>query len=74
MKKPNPELSQREIEVITVMAKGKTAEEIAKELNIGKRTVETHIARSMLKKGVAHRIHLVHLALHQGWLRNMFEA
>jgi DNA-binding NarL/FixJ family response regulator len=48
-------LSRREVEVLRLVADGKTAAEIATELFISKRTAEHHVAHIYTKIGVANR-------------------
>jgi DNA-binding NarL/FixJ family response regulator len=62
------ELSQmrptpREVEVIRLLAEGKANKEIAAELGITTRTVETHRARIMLKLGLHSLTELIHYAI-----------
>jgi DNA-binding NarL/FixJ family response regulator len=54
---PNPvDLSERELETLTWAARGKTSAEIARILDLTKRTVDFHIDNARLKLGVATRI------------------
>jgi DNA-binding response OmpR family regulator len=50
------ELNQREIQVLTWAARGKTSAEIAQIINLTKRTVDFHIDNARLKLGVATRV------------------
>lgn len=52
-------LSQRELEVLTLMAAGRTNQEIANELYIGVSTVKKHINRIFSKLNVTHRAQAV---------------
>jgi two-component system response regulator NreC len=61
-------LSDREREVLRLLALGHTNQEIAKELFISVRTAETHRAHIMRKLGIATRAELVHYALANGYL------
>jgi len=63
----NP-LSEREQEVLRLLALGHTNQEIAKQLYISVRTAETHRARVMQKLDLATRAELVRYALSQGLL------
>jgi DNA-binding NarL/FixJ family response regulator len=49
-------LSQREQEVLLVVARDKTDREIARQLGIRERTVRAHVSRIILKLGVASRV------------------
>ena len=56
----------REIEVICLLAEGKMNKEIAAQLGITVRTVETHRAKIMLKLGFHSLADLIHYAIRQG--------
>jgi DNA-binding NarL/FixJ family response regulator len=56
----------REIEIIRLLAEGKTNKEIAALLGIAVRTVETHRSRIMLKLGVHSLAELIHYAMRHG--------
>jgi len=52
----NPEmLTERETEVLRLLAKGLANKEIAQELSIGNRTVKSHISSILAKLGVQSR-------------------
>jgi DNA-binding NarL/FixJ family response regulator len=53
----------REVQVIRLVAEGKANKEIAAELGITMRTVETHRAKIMLKLGVHSLAELIHYAI-----------
>jgi two-component system response regulator NreC len=61
-------LSERESEVMRLLALGHTNQEIAKELYISVRTAETHRAHIMQKLGLSSRAELVRYAIDQGVL------
>src|SRR4029434_3520926 len=61
-------LSDREREVLRLLALGHTNQEIAKELYISVRTAETHRAHIMQKLRLSSRAELVRYALEQGLL------
>jgi DNA-binding NarL/FixJ family response regulator len=61
-------LSDREREVLRLLALGHTNQEIAKMLYISVRTAETHRAHIMQKLRLSTRAELVHYALEQGVL------
>jgi DNA-binding NarL/FixJ family response regulator len=63
----NP-LSERENEVLRLLALGHTNQEIAKMLYISVRTAETHRAHIMQKLRLETRAELVRFALAQGLL------
>jgi two-component system response regulator NreC len=61
-------LSEREHEVLRLLALGHTNQEIAKQLYISVRTAETHRAHIMQKLRLTSRAELVRYALDQGML------
>ena len=61
-------LSDREREVLRLLALGHTNQEIAKQLYISVRTAETHRAHIMQKLRLSSRSELVRYALAQGLL------
>jgi two-component system response regulator NreC len=62
-------LSAREVEVLRLMALGHTSVEIARQLHLSPRTVETHRARIHRKLELTTRAELVRYALGRGLLR-----
>ena len=66
----NKTLSERERNVLRLLALGHTNKEIAKLLFISVRTAETHRARIMEKLGLRTRAELVRYALAAGMLEN----
>jgi DNA-binding NarL/FixJ family response regulator len=63
-------LSEREREVLRLLALGHTNQEIAKMLYISVRTAETHRAHIMQKLGLSSRAELVRYALSEGLLED----
>ena len=61
-------LSDREREVLRLLALGHTNQEIAKQLYISVRTAETHRAHVMQKLQLSSRAELVRYAISQGLL------
>jgi DNA-binding NarL/FixJ family response regulator len=59
-------LTDREREVLTWLARGLSSKEVAKELNISVRTVETHRANLMHKLGVKSVAVLIQVAIREG--------
>lgn len=62
------ELSDREAEVVRLIARGYSNKEIAAQLKLSVKTVETYKARSLEKLGVRSRVGLVRYATERGWL------
>ncbi|HYE65420.1 MAG TPA: response regulator transcription factor [Pyrinomonadaceae bacterium] len=63
-------LSEREQEVLRMIAWGYSNKEIAARLEISVKTVEVHKANAMRKLGMRSRIDIVRYALLQGWLQD----
>jgi DNA-binding NarL/FixJ family response regulator len=67
--KPSGEkLSDREAEVLRLIALGYANKEIADQLRLSVKTVETFKARSMEKLGLRSRVDIVRHAMDRGWL------
>lgn len=61
-------LSDREFEVIKLVAKGFMNKEVSSALSLSVKTVETYRARAMAKLGLGTRAKIVELALREGWM------
>jgi two-component system response regulator NreC len=61
-------LSERETQVISLVARGFTNKEIANQLAISVKTVESHKAHSMEKLGLRSRAEIVDYARFRGWI------
>ena len=59
-------LTRRELEIVEMVAQGKSNGEIAAALVVSKRTVEKHIAHILNKLGVTNRSQIVIWALENG--------
>lgn len=59
---PETLLSEREIQVVRLVAEGKITKEIAGQLHVSTRTVETHRSRIMKKLGVANTAEMIRMA------------
>ncbi|MEN9204533.1 MAG: helix-turn-helix transcriptional regulator [Thermostichales cyanobacterium DRC_bins_46] len=59
-------LSDREIQVIELIAAGLTNQDIAEKLEISKRTVDNHVSNILEKTGTSNRVALVRWALQWG--------
>ena len=64
-----PSVSEREKQVLRMMAVGHSNKEIAEELSIAIKTVEVHKANAMRKLGLRGRIDVVRYAILHGWLK-----
>lgn len=62
------DLSEREREVLRLIARGYSNKEIASRLDLSVKTVETYKARSAEKLGLRSRVDIVRYATQQGWL------
>jgi DNA-binding NarL/FixJ family response regulator len=59
-------LSDRELQVLELVAAGMTNEDIADNLEISKRTVDNHVSNILRKTGTENRVALVLWALQWG--------
>lgn len=71
LEKPNQQklnqvLSEREIQVLELVAAGLTNEQVSKNLDISKRTVDNHISNILTKTETENRVALVRWALQWG--------
>ncbi len=62
------ELSERERAVLRLVALGHTNQDIAAQLSLSVKTVETYRARGMEKLGLRSRAALVRYAIQEGWM------
>jgi two-component system response regulator NreC len=63
-----PAISERESEVLRLIAIGHSNKEIATQLSISVKTVEVHKANGMRKLGLTGRVDVVRYGVLQGWL------
>ncbi|WP_204137261.1 LuxR C-terminal-related transcriptional regulator [Halomicronema sp. CCY15110] len=67
---PDPQLqstlSERELQIVELVAAGLTNQEISEELEISKRTVDNHISNILTKTATGNRVALVRWALQWG--------
>jgi len=66
-------LSDREMEVLTLVVDGKSNKEIASQLGISHQTVKNHITSILRKFGVEDRTQAVVYALKRGWVKLKYE-
>lgn len=65
---PGSPLTDREMDVLKLAARGESNREIANDLGLSPRTVQTHLGHTFEKLGVASRTQAVILGLRHGWL------
>lgn len=63
---PLPTLTDRETEVLRLVAKGLTARQIGTRLGLSHRTVENHVQSTLRKLQLANRVELARYAIEQG--------
>jgi DNA-binding NarL/FixJ family response regulator len=61
-------ISERETDVLRLIAVGHSNKEVAAQLKISVKTVEVHKANAMKKLGLAGRVDLIRYGVLQGWL------
>ncbi|MBF6356574.1 response regulator transcription factor [Nocardia higoensis] len=61
-----PALTERETEVLRMVAKGLSAKQIAARLGLSHRTVENHVQATLRKLQLANRVELTRYAIEQG--------
>jgi DNA-binding NarL/FixJ family response regulator len=61
-----PRLTDRETEVLRLVAKGLSAKQIATRLSLSHRTVENHVQATLRKLQLANRVELTRYAIEQG--------
>jgi DNA-binding NarL/FixJ family response regulator len=59
-------LSDRELQIVELVAAGLTNQEISEQLEISKRTVDNHISNILTKTATGNRVALVRWALQWG--------
>ena len=59
-------LTARECQVLTLLARGYTGEEVARQLQVSAETVRAHVRNSVTKLHARTRLHAVVLALQRG--------
>ncbi|MGD8626863.1 MAG: response regulator transcription factor [Anaerolineae bacterium] len=64
-----PLLSDRELEVLDLAAKGMSNREIGRALSLSTRTIQAHLSTIFAKMDVGSRTEAVVYALREGWLR-----
>jgi len=67
---PRADLSEREEEVLRMIAWGHSNKEIASRLNLSVKTIEAHKANAMQKLNMTGRIDIVRYAVLRGWLKD----
>ena len=67
-KRVGPRLTDREAEVLRMIARGYSNKEIASQLDLSVKTIEVHKANGMRKLGLQGRADIVQFAIVQGWM------
>jgi DNA-binding NarL/FixJ family response regulator len=71
-KRVGPRMTDREAEVLRLIARGYSNKEIASQLELSVKTIEVHKANAMRKLGLRGRIDIVQFAIVQGWLEDHY--
>ena len=61
-------LSKREREIMDLLAKGLTGEQVAAQLVLSPETIKTHIRNAMNKLEANTRVHAIAIALREGFI------
>lgn len=64
----HPPLTAREQDVVRLVSRGYSAKQIALELAIAPRTVDSYLEHAKAKTGARNRNHLVAIAIGNGWV------
>jgi DNA-binding NarL/FixJ family response regulator len=67
---PKEDVTEREEEVLRLIARGYSNKEIAAKLSVSVKTVEAHKTNGMRKLGLAARNDIVDYAIFRGWMKN----
>ncbi|MEM0968247.1 MAG: response regulator transcription factor [Verrucomicrobiota bacterium] len=65
----HPALTERELEILKLIAKGQTNKEIATLLHLSENTVKNHVKSILAKLQANDRTHAVAIALERGWFQ-----
>jgi DNA-binding NarL/FixJ family response regulator len=65
---PHEQLSDREFQIVRLIAQGESLNQIADKLSLSAKTISTYKARSMQKLGLSNHTELVRYALDHHWL------
>jgi DNA-binding NarL/FixJ family response regulator len=65
-----PPVTERESQVLRLVAQGHSNKELGAQLDVSVKTIEVHKANAMQKLGLRGRIELLRYALQQGWLHD----
>ena len=67
---PKEDVTEREEEVLRLIARGHSNKEIAARLSVSVKTVEAHKTNGMRKLGLAASHDIVDYAIFRGWMKN----
>ena len=67
---PKEDVTEREEEVLRLIARGHSNKEIAARLSVSVKTVEAHKTNGMRKLGLGARTDIVSYAIFRGWMQN----
>lgn len=65
---PAPALSEREMEILTMIVDGSSNRDVAERLHLSQNTIKFHVRQLLEKADVANRTELATKAVHEGWV------
>jgi DNA-binding NarL/FixJ family response regulator len=68
--RPNPKLSERDLEILSCAANGMTNQQIGREIGMSEHTVKAAISRMLNRLGLRHRTEAVVMAIREGWIQS----
>jgi len=68
--RPDPKLSERDLDILSCAANGMTNQQIGREIGMSEHTVKAAISRMLNRLGLRHRTEAVVLAIRQGWIQS----
>jgi DNA-binding NarL/FixJ family response regulator len=68
--RPEPHLSQRELNILSFAAQGMTNNQIGREMGVSEHTIKAALSRLLTRLGMRHRTEAVVHAISHGWIQS----